>query len=236
MPSIDCLLCRARLQFLGRILRRQPPQVVALLSVRCKGRPLPWVSLILKDMRHLRSATSLCSHLPDPEISAPWCRLIIDDPGKWSSSVNSIHFSDSAGDTAVVATPGGGMSTLDHICPECSHCFPTERAVGSHRRIMHQIRCEQRFFAPGSGKCLICATQFRSRLRLLAHLCGARRTRCWDVLRASQEHRLAPEVVARLDELDNQARRTARHAGHSHMLAVGAAVRADGRVVGRASA
>ena len=77
VPSIDCLLCRARLRFLGRILRRQPPQVVAFLSVRFKGKPLPWVTLVLEDLRRLRATVALCSRLPDPETSGPWCQMVI---------------------------------------------------------------------------------------------------------------------------------------------------------------
>ena len=34
MPSVDCLLCRGRLEFLGRMVRRQPPHVVAFFSTR----------------------------------------------------------------------------------------------------------------------------------------------------------------------------------------------------------
>jgi len=234
IPSVDCLLCRARLRFLGRILRRQPPQVVAFLSVRHQGKPLPWVTLIREDLRRLRLTVAICSALPDPEESEAWCKLILDSPGKWAAAVNCVHFSDSAADTAVAAGPGDDQFALAHGCPECGQRFPTARALGSHRRIKHRVLCEQRHFAPESGVCPACDTQFRSRLRLLAHLCDTRRTCCWDQVRGNSRLRLAPTLVERLDRDANKARLAAHRSGHSHDLAVGAAIRADGRITGRA--
>ena len=58
-----------------------------------------------------------------------------------------------------------------------------------------------------------------------------RHTRCWDTLRATNEHRIPQHVVDELDALNSRARFVARCAVHSHELAVGAALRSDGRVI-----
>eukprot|EP00972_Heterocapsa_arctica_P075279 11105925-Heterocapsa_arctica.AAC.1 len=42
MPSIDCILARARLRYFARILRNMPPTLLALLGARHAGKPLPW--------------------------------------------------------------------------------------------------------------------------------------------------------------------------------------------------
>ena len=47
--------------------------------------------------------------------------------------------------------------------------------------------------------------------------------------------RIPADVVEKLDEEANKARLAARRAGHSHDIAVGSALRADGRAVGRAT-
>eukprot|EP00973_Karenia_brevis_P083741 11619647-Karenia_brevis.AAC.1 len=45
-PSIDCILMVARLRYLGRLVRLQPPTLVALLHVHKDGKRLPWIDLV----------------------------------------------------------------------------------------------------------------------------------------------------------------------------------------------
>eukprot|EP00972_Heterocapsa_arctica_P108574 15988393-Heterocapsa_arctica.AAC.1 len=45
LPSVDCLLRRARLRFLGRVVLRQPPALLAILGTRHKGAAVSWVDL-----------------------------------------------------------------------------------------------------------------------------------------------------------------------------------------------
>ena len=56
VPSMECLLARARLRYVRRIVIRKPRTLIALLAVRCKGKPLPSVALFLEDLRAVRSA------------------------------------------------------------------------------------------------------------------------------------------------------------------------------------
>ena len=53
-PSIECILARARLRYLRRLVLRQSMSLLALLSVRLKGQMLPWVTLIMNDLRGFR--------------------------------------------------------------------------------------------------------------------------------------------------------------------------------------
>ena len=48
--------------------------------------------------------------------------------------------------------------------------------------------------------------------------------------------KLSAEATAELDEADRLARAEGRRAGHSHAVASGQCVRADGRLLGRAAA
>ena len=107
-------------------------------------------------------------------------------------------------------------------------------ALASHLRSVHCVRCLQRFYATPNGKCLECGTELKSRLKLLAHRCDVRRTRRWVAVQGRPELRLPTSTVAELDSAYTNARKSSRRAGHSHVIAVGAAARADGRQVGRA--
>ena len=124
----------------------------------------------------------------------------------------------------------GGMGT-NRAAPQ----FRTLKALQAHQRVKHGIRSPMRFYAPHSGICPACFTNFRHRLRLLSHLCDSRRPRCRDRC-LDPSNGIVPlhvDEVAKLDLADRSARTAAAKHGHSHMIAEGEAIRADGRVVGR---
>eukprot|EP00973_Karenia_brevis_P050874 7065722-Karenia_brevis.AAC.1 len=54
IPSIDCCIMRKRLMYLRRVLMREPPTLMALLHCRSGATRLPWVALILSDLRFIR--------------------------------------------------------------------------------------------------------------------------------------------------------------------------------------
>ena len=49
-PSLDCLLVRKRLLYVGRLLRRGPRALVALLQSRPGGSVMPWTGQMLNDL------------------------------------------------------------------------------------------------------------------------------------------------------------------------------------------
>ena len=76
-PSIDCIVQRMRLRYLRRLLDGHAPDLCAVLSTKtCDEKSLPWVELVLDDLRLLQSNVLSRSAflLPDPA----------SDPGKWT--------------------------------------------------------------------------------------------------------------------------------------------------------
>ena len=93
-----------------------------------------------------------------------------------------------------------------------------------------------RVFSNDSTVALCLGVNFRSRLRLLAHLVRRDRPRCRQHILATDVPKLSEEAVAALDLEDRLSRRAALKAGHTHVIAVGSAVRPDGRITGKVSA
>ena len=92
-PSLDCLLTRKRLAYLGRVVRHGPPELRALLARRADRPPLPWVSQLVKDLQCVWRMAALCSALPDPDKDfGPWLQFIVCTPALWSQAYNCIHF------------------------------------------------------------------------------------------------------------------------------------------------
>ena len=234
-PSVDCLVMRPRLRYLGRLVRNSPPTLLALLAARPGGASLPWVTLLVSDLGKLRALVALCSALPPPEgVADAWVTFISESPVRWANAVSMLYFTDSCCDRGGAAPVGGG--TRPFSCHECDACFATARARDQHLRIRHHVRCLQWSYAGADATCPVCCTVFGSRLRLLSHLCDSRRAACWEAMRASPARYppLPQKKVAELDELDKVQRRDAQRQGLSHAPAQGPARRADGRVVGRA--
>ena len=179
---------------------------------------------------------ALCSRLPDPELHAEeWISFILDCPMRWKSVVNSVHFFDSVCDP----TPRSASCHLfkQLCCQQCAAAFASERALQSHIRRKHGIRCLQRLYIDENGQCPVCGTLFHTRLRCLAHLCDKRRTKCWDQLRGNTDSfaSLPVDRVIALDAADRTAKREPLKAGHTHVLAQGSAVTAAGKRIGHVS-
>ena len=96
IPSVDCLIRRARLRFLGRLVLHQPPSLIALLGARHRGKAPPWVELIVQDLVYMKSSVGLCSSLPEPGAADAWCVFILEDPARWISAINAINYVVSA--------------------------------------------------------------------------------------------------------------------------------------------
>ena len=119
----------------------------------------------------------------------PWDVLLHTPGGEWKDATSNIFWDESAADPSVEIVGAGGSVLSAQICC-CFACvagdeersaapqFKSLKALQSHQRVKHGIRSPMRFFASGSGVCPACHTNFRQRLRLLAHLCDSRRPIC----------------------------------------------------------
>ena len=237
-PSIDCVLVRARLRYFARLMTHRHPSVLAVVFAAHGDQRSPWLRLVIDDMKLLRARVSLCSRLPDPSLdSAPWIKMMRDDPAGWSNAIGCMHFSQSVCDARVDRPAHVEALVLACKCDRCEAAFPTQRALMSHMRAKHKVRARQRFYAGADAVCVACGTAFHTRLRLLAHLCDRRRTKCWQAI-MNQPDKFPPlpgtEVEA-LDDLDREARRLAWKAGHTHPVAVGSAVTSGGKRIGHVS-
>lgn len=64
-PSIDCLVARLPLRYLGRIILHKPPSVCSLLQSRVGGKRAPWAAQAASDLDLLYSRT-MPTYLPPP--------------------------------------------------------------------------------------------------------------------------------------------------------------------------
>ena len=142
-----------------------------------------------------------------------------------------VLFCDSACDRPSPSPAGSVVRPF--ACDQCSRAFPSRLALRQHARVAHGVCCTYRLVAPRSGTCPVCGTQFRQRLRLLAHL---RRYACGRTLaeRPSDFPRLSEAEAAALDVEDNVLYRDAYFHGSRTPKACGEARRADGSVIGSA--
>ena len=240
-PSVDCLLCRARLRYLGRMTRAQPPALVALLRQRVAGRRPAWIELVVRDMARMRVLVARCASLPHPDADPEaWVRRAVDDPKTWAQDVAVLHFTDSICDRGAPAAEGATVRPF--ACADCAVAFATAKQWALHRRTVHAERCPQRQFAviksDGAAPCPVCGTVFAARLALLRHLCDSRRAACWAVIMASPGRfdRLSASQLAALDDADRLLRKAGRQAGHSHAITPGGCTKRDGTPCGRATA
>ena len=238
VPSMSCLLVKARLRHLKRLIATGPKPLIALLALRYKGLSLPWVSLILKDLQLIWKSVSLCSGLGDPRTSFhDWISFMRDGP-RWKSALASLCFIDELHaleqDTLDVVQQGH----LSFKCSSCSKTFATARARDAHARVAHQTKVPQRFFTNAHGTCQVCKTTFHTYQRLLRHLCDSRRDRCWKEICKSPHlfEKLSDEELDSLIEANRLACTEARRNGLSHPVAKMSARTSACKRIGRTSA
>ena len=172
-----------------------------------------------------------------------------NEPERYKCLIGKIHFTESCLDkleapqlvhAAVwtceicVAQGCGGPDGPSGPCgTERKVHFLTKKDLQQHKRIVHKERNPMRFWADETGKCLVCATSFCTRPRLIAHLSDSRRPRCRDrIIQEGIPVLLTAEAAEVLDGLDAQALREARKKGHTHIIAVGSARTSSGKRVG----
>ena len=240
LPSVDCLLQRARLKYAARLAQNKPRELLALLSFSTRGSKLPWVQTLVDDLVTIREIMKeqFGKDIGDPEVDAHLWFMVMDSfPTEWAEGVDRLFFVRSACDPPEKS--GTDWLALEdplvhapHSCSSCGLFFATAKALGMHSRVVHGSRCEARLYVGADACCPICHTKFGSRLRAIAHLSDPRRTACSQ--RLDPIFQLLPQTVDELDEIDKVERRLARRAGHSRPLAVGQAFSASGLLRGRA--
>lgn len=239
-PSLDCLIQRTRLRYLARLTRGGHRPLLALLGACDKqGRLLlPWARLLRDDLQSLHAnVTEPSRSMPDP-VSCPdaWQDLMVDKPAVFHRYVEGLFYVASVCDTCSSVGSSVAKTFVCDLCPAPLPAFKSSKALESHKRVKHGCRTEMRYYADAGGVCPTCAVNFRSRLRLLAHLVRRDRPRCRQHILATGVPKLSEEAVAALDLEDRLSRRAALKAGHTHVIAVGSAVRPDGRITGKVSA
>eukprot|EP00959_Pyramimonas_sp_CCMP1952_P469994 9495917-Pyramimonas_sp.AAC.1 len=137
-PSIDCLLMRARLRYVRRLMCNSPPALLASLAPRVDGKPLPWVKLIVSDLRWLRekSCVPLFWALPDPTAGPAAWRDQMADP-KWGERFSRVFFVESVADPPEKCGPA---PLRPHACDICGASFPTCRELSSHQTAARKKR------------------------------------------------------------------------------------------------
>ena len=110
-------------------------------------------------------------------------------------------------------------------CAQCGDAFLTSKARDAHSRSKHGTRCSVNDYIGDVSVCPVCHTEYRSRLRLLAHLSDTRirskhrGTSCNAEFLASKPKRIDAEVLAELHKKDRLSRNAAIKLGHTHELA-----------------
>ena len=232
--AIDAFLLISRLRYLGRLVRQRPETLLGLLHFRSGSRRLPWVDLISRDTALIASMGLLSGGFPafDDDPTA-WTALVRDE-SEWSRILDRISFPESACDTQKVEGDSAPACALSFPCEHCERSFASRKACDSHARAKHGIRspfhCKVK-----SAICPACGVDFRERVRCLNHIGDRRRPRCAEYV-VGHCPVLLRSLVLQLDEADRVARRTARRAGHSNILASAPAISATGKVLGRAAA
>ena len=135
-PSIDCLLLRRRLAFLGRIVTTSHRTVIAVLSMTARNEPLPWVERITQDMLTLwKSWPEGHKQLPCPiDHPVQWWQFMLDHPERWKQMVAAIFFVHSILDDKVEAMVAGPQ----FVCTICVNSnFASRQALLQHMRRNH---------------------------------------------------------------------------------------------------
>ena len=91
IPSLDCVLRKRRLKYISRLARCELPPLHALLQAKnCLGKALPWVELIVSDLKVLMNTLpNIFSTTPPPDVDPqPIWDLVCKFPREWREIVD----------------------------------------------------------------------------------------------------------------------------------------------------
>jgi hypothetical protein len=210
VPLTDAKIDAARLRYAARAATHAPDFLHAL--IQGPGGE-PWRQEVIYAMLIMRLVLAPRLHeLPMPD-SHPhiWERWMCKWPTAWAALIR--HFLAVVAElpqkylSAVASVRGpiffcAGEDDGEWVCLRCA-CAPvfcTRRGLKIHAIRCHDSRIEVRWFAIGSV-CPVCQTDFRSRLRLLAHLQWGAKA-CVHAASSGRLPRFSLEQVAAADAFD----------------------------------
>ncbi len=225
VPAVETELRRRRLLYLPRLAQNAPDTLRALLQASPRGKPLPWVTLLVGDLQALRDYyPHKLAELPSPLVdSTPWVSLAVQFSWAWRSLVKGyVNFASALSinrcgpcyEDPAKAEQAGVPCTM---CPQgARRLFASTRAMRAHQAKNHGVRREARHYVEEDGRCPACWHSFHTRQRAIIHL-QQRAPKCQacmpDLLPLSLER------LAELEAADAKALRAARRAGHPTPLA-----------------
>ena len=229
MPKIETFVRRRRLNYFLRLANVKFDALHTLLQQRDKyGKQLPWVQLIVGDLRALKHFfADKLNELPCPSVSIePYWRLATDYPHEWKCLVKQL------GDVSIEVIPadvhsGGahadGLST--YTCEQCSAAFCTYKKLAVHKWSKHRERSQLRHFIADVSRCPVCNTDFRKRPRLIKHLMEnrarstTRSESCKSAFLATSPAKIADHIFMSLEACDAVNAKADRHLGHTSVIA-----------------
>ena len=231
MPAVETHISQLRLGYLRQVLTSPVPQLRALLAVRDKdGLSLPWVQLVISDMRLLKSHLPFkLSALGDPSTDfGAWVHLITSYPAQWKQLVRNLASPVSVLDKHG-STPQLGSAQQNFACLECAHVnvqrtFFTQRALNMHLLTAHGRRSHIAQFIGPDNRCPVCHKTFALRYLAIAHASQSKprsgaAVSCRQVIMSGSVERLSEEVLKPLVLEARRLRTTARRMGKSHVPA-----------------
>ena len=149
--SVDCLLQRARLNYVLRVNVSRCTPLLAILRSRLGGRSLPWVQQILFDFRSLYVfSPELKQSFPDPLSDGAadvWYASMTSNMQYWHNVINNFRFIESCVDTVKMSeTLESTASVCVHPCNECNASFSTRKGLLAHCKTKHGFRDPVRLY------------------------------------------------------------------------------------------
>jgi hypothetical protein len=238
LPSLDCLIRKARLAYAARLANQKScAPLRALLSVRGKGgQPMPWAKQLHDDMLYMYEHSEISKMVTPPGhkyANDTWCHCMQHERREYAHCIAQIFYCESALDTHASDAPTALSNT--HVCMLCRPAcvFASKKALDSHSRSKHNATSQIPVYIDNSGVCPACRTSFCSRIRVVAHLSDSRRPKCRDRVLAGEFPRIAHDLFLKLQEQDRIMKRLALREGHTHVIASGSATKLDGKTIGR---
>ena len=209
-----------------------------MLSTRSKtGNRLPWLELVHEDLADIfKFHKGKLDELGDPsdrhdDVCLERCVMFIKQfPAEWQAYVSTFHTRSMRMDIALEPKSDqqqrcrNDMQGL-HICDVCEAegkhaAFANARALYCHMRQKHRLRNPLKRYVDGSLRCPVCAVQFESRIRVIAHVSekrmrGKSQVSCRLMLEQGTFPTVPAALLTQLDEQDRLSRRVARRNGKS---------------------